>query len=169
RTNYLFCAGGHGNGWPGGALYSAYRESASNLANGLTGIQYQGMFGFNGAAKFKSITDGLSNSIAMTEGAIYGRTDDAYSPIWGSYRYYGTFANNHPDNVGGANNRIYSINGAYSATNLNHHVGVASSVHEGGIHALMGDGAVRFLSENMDQSQYCLLTRIHDGQVVGDF
>ncbi len=50
-----------------------------------------------------------------------------------------------------------------------HHVGVASSVHEGGIHVLMGDGAVRFLSENMDNTQYALLTRIHDGEPIGEF
>jgi len=179
RTNYVFCAGGHGNGWPGGAMYSNYAESVSNLPNGMTGIQYQGMFGFNGGAKFKAVTDGLSNSIAMTEGAIFGRTDDAYSPVWGGYRYYGTFANNHPVlDPNHINNKRYQPNGPLyvpgmvsggTTANNSHYVGVASSVHEGGIHVLMGDGAVRFISENMDHSQYALLTRIHDGEPIGDF
>lgn len=178
RTNYLFCAGGHGNGWPGGAMYSAYRESASNLPNGMTGIQYQGMFGYNGAAKFKAITDGLSNSIAMTEGAIFGRRDDAYSPVWGGHRYAGTFAVNHPNiDSNHINNKRYHINGPFdvagatggSVDDPRIYIAVASSVHEGGCHVLMGDGAVRFLSENMDHSQYALLTRIHDGQPIGEF
>ncbi|MCH9653479.1 MAG: DUF1559 domain-containing protein [Planctomycetes bacterium] len=178
RTNYLFCGGSHYGGWPGRGLYSTYRESANAMASGIT-TQSQGMFGNNGAAKFKAITDGLSNSIAMTEGAIFGRVDDAYSPIWGSHRTYGTFATNHPvSDANHINNKRYHINGhlyvlgmtGSSATNdTRHHVGVASSVHEGGIHVLMGDGAVRFLSENMDNTQYALLTRIHDGQPIGEF
>ncbi len=178
RTNYLFCAGGHGNGWPGGALYSAYRESASNLPNGMTGIQYQGMFGFNGAAKFKAVTDGLSNSIAITEGSIFGKCNDAYSPIWGGYRRHGTFAVNHPNiDANHINNKRYHINGPVHVTGMTGsstsnpctYVNGASSVHEGGCHVLLGDGAVRFLSENMDHSLYALLTRIHDGQVTGEF
>mgnify|MGYP003638713758 CR=1 FL=1 len=179
RSNYLFCAGGHGNGWPGGNLYSAYRESSSNLPNGQTGIQYQGMFGFNGAAKFKAVTDGLSNSIAMTEGCIYGKRDDAYSPLWAQHRYAGTFAVNHPNiDASHINNKRYHINGPYdvlgatgagSADDPRIYIEVASSVHEGGCHVLMGDGAVRFLSENMDHSQYALLTRIHDGQPTGEY
>ncbi|WP_298863830.1 DUF1559 domain-containing protein [uncultured Gimesia sp.] len=179
RTNYLFCAGGHWSGWPGNGLYSTYAVSASNLPNGQTGIQGQGMFGFNGAAKFRSIRDGLSNSIAMTEGCIFGRRDDAYSPLWAQHRVYGTFAVNHPNlDANHINNKRYHINGPYDVIGATSgggvddrriFVGVASSVHVGGCHVLMGDGAVRFLSENMDHSQYALLTRIHDGQTVGEF
>ena len=177
RSNYLFCGGSHYCGWPGRGLYSAYRESANAMASGIT-TQSQGMFGFNGAAKFKSVTDGLSNSIAMTEGCIYGRRDDAYSPLWAQHRVYGTFAVNHPSSdPSHINNKRYHINGPYDALGATGagaaddpriYVGVASSVHEGGCHVLMGDGAVRFLSENMDNTQYALLTRIHDGQPTGD-
>ncbi|WP_145179867.1 DUF1559 domain-containing protein [Gimesia aquarii] len=170
RTNYLFCAGGHGVGWSGGRIWSIYQTSASNLADGRTGIRYRGMFGYNGAAKIKDVKDGMSNTIAVCEGAINGRTSDSYTPIWGGYRRFGTFAVNHP-NIDPAhdNNRRYHINGHHTATNRNHHVGVASSVHEGGIHVLLGDGSVRFLTENMDKSTYALLTRINDGQVLGEF
>jgi len=177
RSNYLFCGGSHYSGWPGNGLYSTYRESANAMANGKT-TQSQGMFGFNGAAKFKAVTDGLSNSIAMTEGCIYGRRDDAYSPLWAQHRYAGSFAMNHPNiDPNHINNKRYHINGPYDVAGATggsvnddrilH--SVASSVHEGGIHVLMGDGSVRFLSENMDNTQYALLTRIHDGQVVGEF
>ncbi|WP_339730825.1 DUF1559 domain-containing protein [uncultured Gimesia sp.] len=179
RTNYLFCAGGHGNGWSGGRLWSIYQTSSSNLADGRTGIRYRGMFGFNGAAKIKDIKDGTSVTIAVCEGAINGRTHDAYTPIWGGYRRYGTFAVNHPNiDANHINNARYHINGAYHVPGMTssgttadrrHHVGVASSVHEGGIHTLMGDGSVRFLSENMDKNTYALLTRINDGEVLGEY
>ncbi|MCA9007232.1 MAG: DUF1559 domain-containing protein, partial [Planctomycetaceae bacterium] len=178
RSNYLFCGGSHYCGWPGNGLYSAYRESSNAMANGIS-TQSQGMFGFNGAAKFKSVTDGLSNSIAMTEGCIYGKRDDAYSPLWAQHRYAGTFAMNHPNSdPSHINNKRYHINGPYDALGATGagaaddpriYIEVASSVHEGGCHVLMGDGAVRFLSENMDNTQYALLTRIHDGQPIGEY
>lgn len=178
RANYLFCGGSHYCGWPGRGLYSAYNLSANAMANGKS-TQSQGMFGFNGAAKFKSVRDGLSNSIAMTEGCIFGRRDDAYSPLWAQHRYAGTFAVNHPSSdINHINNKRYHINGPYDVASATGGGGVddprilhsvASSVHEGGCHVLLGDGAVRFLSENMDMTQYALLTRIHDGETVGDF
>jgi len=46
------------------------------------------------------------------------------------------------------------------------HVG---SLHEGGLHILMGDGAVRFLSENVNFNTRVNLSRIADGNVIGEF
>jgi len=180
RANYLFCAGGHGNGWVDNQIWSVYKDSTSNLASGKTGIKYRGMFGHNGAAKIKDVRDGLSQTISVCEGAISGRSDDAYSPIWGGYRRHGTFAVNHPNiDANHINNARYHINGPVNVVGMTgvtatsndnrYYVNVASSVHEGGIHVLMGDGAVRFLSENMDKDTYALLTRISDSQVLGEF
>ena len=43
------------------------------------------------------------------------------------------------------------------------------STHSGGLHALLGDGTVRFLSENLDWSTSRKLFGSNDGGVVGDF
>ncbi len=45
----------------------------------------------------------------------------------------------------------------------------ASSYHTGGAHFLMCDGAVRFISNNVDFATYNYLGNIGDGNVVGDF
>ena len=45
----------------------------------------------------------------------------------------------------------------------------ASSNHVGGANFLMGDGAVRFLSENIDFRTYNHLGGKSEGQVVGEF
>jgi len=37
------------------------------------------------------------------------------------------------------------------------------------MHVLMGDGAVRFLSENIDTTTRTYLANIADGQVLGEF
>ena len=43
------------------------------------------------------------------------------------------------------------------------------SFHTGGCHALLGDGSVRFLSENMDTQTIRRLMNKADGEVVGEF
>ena len=43
------------------------------------------------------------------------------------------------------------------------------SLHVGGSHFLMGDGTVRFISQNVDFNTYRQLSRIADGAVLGEF
>lgn len=43
------------------------------------------------------------------------------------------------------------------------------SMHTGGAHVLLGDGAVRFLSENIDYQLHWAIHSIRGGEVVGDF
>lgn len=48
--------------------------------------------------------------------------------------------------------------------------GAASrSFHVGGVHLLLGDGAVRFVSENVNSATYANLLSIADGTPTGDF
>ncbi len=44
-----------------------------------------------------------------------------------------------------------------------------NSSHTGGVHTLMGDGTVRFISENLDMLTLRRLCSRDDGQVVGEF
>lgn len=44
-----------------------------------------------------------------------------------------------------------------------------NSAHTGGIHILLGDGATRFISDNIDMSTLKRLCSRDDGQVVGEF
>lgn len=48
-------------------------------------------------------------------------------------------------------------------------VGGFSSPHVGGGHFLIGDGSVRFLSENLDPEIFQYLGNRHDGELVGDY
>ena len=47
--------------------------------------------------------------------------------------------------------------------------GSASSVHTGGVNVLMGDGAVRFISQNIDSELWWNLGSRNDGKVLGEF
>ena len=45
----------------------------------------------------------------------------------------------------------------------------ARSYHTGGVHATMGDGGVRFISENINAATWRNLLSIRDGNVIGEF
>jgi prepilin-type processing-associated H-X9-DG protein len=47
--------------------------------------------------------------------------------------------------------------------------GTVGSLHSGGAHVLLGDGAVRFISENLDAVTRDRLAFIADGQPIGEF
>lgn len=134
-----------------------------------------GIFRRNEATKppvgFRDVTDGLSNTAAIAE-----RSSDI-----------GTQTNRSAANlyaVGDWNqsptNGVASALGNGSAVlNTNNHQGL-SSVHTGGVHFLMGDGAVRFVSENISQTPGIAATDVNsgvlqrllcpnDGQVVAEF
>jgi prepilin-type processing-associated H-X9-DG protein len=42
-------------------------------------------------------------------------------------------------------------------------------MHTGGMQALLGDGSVRFISENIDATTRQRLAYIADGNVIGEF
>ena len=45
----------------------------------------------------------------------------------------------------------------------------ARSLHEGGAQFLLGDGTVRFISENIDLNVYQDLGTIKGGETIGEF
>ena len=49
------------------------------------------------------------------------------------------------------------------------HVGQMQSEHVGGAHVLLGDGAVRFVSENIDRPTFAALTSMAEGEVTGEY
>jgi len=56
-----------------------------------------------------------------------------------------------------------------NANDIKSFVGGFSSYHTGGCHFGIGDGSVRFLSENINHSVYEALANRHDGQLLSDF
>jgi len=158
RSSYLFASGD----------YSDYSDSYGNYASSTV----RGMFGNDGAAKFRDVGDGLSNSIAVGESRQLGKTATAYGPYWG--------AGVHTCCHGYTPNACYHINAAYNkppctvpgtpnAGALQYAWGFGSE-HVGGGHFLMGDGAVRFISDNISFSDvFQPLNRIKDAKIVGEF
>lgn len=65
------------------------------------------------------------------------------------------------------NRNCVNCTGCWSTDNLG--VWTARSRHEGGVHVLLGDGSVRFVSENVDFNTWQRLGARNDGNVIGEY
>jgi prepilin-type N-terminal cleavage/methylation domain-containing protein len=153
-----------------------------------------GLFVVNETRQIRDITDGTSNVIAVGEVAwndlIMIGTANHGSDRNFMYGNVGNMGGAQCDGTGantaGAHNHLRGtrkkMNGPLIGGGL--HLAFHSS-HTGGAHFLLGDGSVRFISENIDHSgtnvggmlqnlngaygTYQRLGAINDGQVVGEF
>lgn len=168
-NNYVFCIG-------------------DQIDNPRDRTQVRGLFGYRDCVSMRDITDGTSNTIAMSErrkasfapgdhnaprineGVQLGVTNVRTNPIEclsyvGNNGYYAD-----PTTVKGASGvrwqdgqttwvgftTVIGPNGPSCAEDTNtggdsqHMVHPPTSQHTGGVNALMADGAVRFISDNID-------------------
>jgi prepilin-type N-terminal cleavage/methylation domain-containing protein len=130
-----------------------------------------------GRISFKDLTDGASNVIAVGEtstwgvdrngnkvhitsnhGFLMGQSGGGIRPRSRSFnittvRYP---PNSNATTLAGRGNNDGPNNGLYSA-------------HTGGVHVLLGDGRVRFISDNINLRTLLRLCTRDDGEVVGEF
>lgn len=148
-----------------------------------------GMMVPNEAKNTSDCTDGLSNTIMIAEqsggigpsksfdprgsyhggwhgadfaGPLHSQTCDGSAVRWAVGVTAVRYRNNYPGTVNST--APHGAHGAYHANKI------LSSAHEGGIHALMGDGAVRFVGDSLDfQNVFQPLCVRNDGLVIGEF
>jgi prepilin-type N-terminal cleavage/methylation domain-containing protein len=162
--------------------FGVMRNRASNSSDASTGAT--GTFFRNSKTGFRDQIDGTSNIMVVSERAWKIKQTQIYSAVMYAIR----------DNTGGAQDVVTQASGDaglvyafgapvtaainaefLTATTTPNRQGF-SSFHTGGAHALMGDGAVRFIGENIDylgdnavNSTLERLIGISDGQPIGEF
>ena len=165
-----------GGGWVSGngTLFPNSRTNMKDLADGTSNVfivheESDHQRDANGAI----ITGGFSAITSQgPHGWTMGATSDTRIPPdfqngGGDNRSFNCATIRYPINqraVGGTGN--CGTTGACDNTGTNVPM---NSTHTGGAHVLMGDGAVRFLSQNMDLLNLFRLASGKDSQPVGDF
>jgi prepilin-type N-terminal cleavage/methylation domain-containing protein len=175
-SSYVFAGGRYTE--ETGNIWSAYINSTHTLPDGRV-YRWRPAFGPNGGAKIRDIRDGTSNTLVVGE-STQDKRDLNHIARWGQGRHVSVFGRAiveaDPNHV---NHSIYRLNarmcdrndGAWASHSNceKRYAWVFSSLHAGGAHFTLGDGSVRFISENIDMSTWGLINAIDSGFPIDEF
>ena len=115
-----------------------------------------GVFGFQGSIDIGKISDGTSNTIMIME-STHWIEKESPTRVWGDAQWFGPWA---------VHSTEMPIN---TDPNSDYRCDQWSSMHVGGAHALMADGAVRFVTETLDHGTRRNISTRRGGEVNGEF
>ena len=137
-------------------------------------FSYNGMFFSNSAVRMRDVTDGTTNTCMVTERDTQkSKTGD------GNHMGANWAATTSPPGVAGSSTCNYdayqtlvcfrATYGSLNGTGIRDDRRACASQHPGGLHFLLVDGSVRFISETLDPQTYYNLGSRNDGKVLGEF
>ena len=128
---------------------------------------YGGVFGANSKCGIRDMKDGTSNIIMVGERYTPVNASPLKTTVIGDGIWPGVSALAAEYNALGE--ATHKVNAGYTNQNPRPPTTGFGSLHTGGAQFLMADGAVKYLSENLDIATYRNLSRIDDGMKLGDF
>jgi len=150
-----------------------YVAMGAKTVLGLSGaIPPEGILYPRSSTGFRDIIDGTSSTIMLAETREQGASvwvDGSSASV--AARWFNPM---NPPTYGGTTTAInynpYFLGAQlYGPNNAIDQTYGPSSLHTGGAHHLMADGAVRFISQNLDVNIYDALVSKGAGEIVGDF
>ena len=150
-----------------------------NVFAGSAGwVSIGGMFFQNSSIGMRDITDGTSNTMMISETSNFAKNSggalvDIRSGDTGGGMWIGDPATWNSTDARCYNRTVirYAFNSSASQANVGGGQcnSPLNSAHVGGVHALLCDGSVRFLSENANITTMMNLAMRADGTVLGDY
>lgn len=132
------------------------------------GSANKAMFGINGAARIGDIVDGTSNTMMLCE-SLFRKHSNNYGPYWNAWNYTSGIEVRTGINLKWTPAITWGGNCANRPDLICTTAWGMGSMHVGGMHAAMADGAVKFISENIDLATLRALVTVRNNEVIGDF
>ncbi|MCA9116219.1 MAG: DUF1559 domain-containing protein, partial [Planctomycetaceae bacterium] len=158
----------------GGAYAAVAPFNTGAILNTNYGTMGQnGLLQIGKSLKMRDCTDGSSNTMIIGEDSGLIAGVDYRKNLSGGWSGHRGAAVGGGTGYGGGGviTILYSPNPqtkpAFTGAGFNN--GPFTSFHEGGIHGLLADGAVRFVSDNINLTTLLQLGVMNDGQVIGEF
>lgn len=161
-------------------------DPSRNLAAEAGQYGRGGVLFFNSRIRFADVSDGLTNTMLVGEQSDYvfqtGTTNKVVAinswphgmfmgnPGHGTWRQFNTVTVRHRPNYKQAEGG--NLAGGCTTTGVCGNCGnnnPIQSAHTGGVHILLGDGSVRFVSDSLHLPTWIALSIRDDGQVIGEF
>jgi prepilin-type N-terminal cleavage/methylation domain-containing protein len=134
----------------------SYEDICSSPPFPAAQCQGNGIFSHNSALKLRDVTDGLSNTVFAGEHKTNSQLN------WNS-TWFGVAPNGED-----ALARILAVSD-HTPNHPNLHIDDYSSWHTGGVHLLLGDGRVRFITQSVDTNLFKAIATRSGNEVVSDF
>ncbi|HWL09242.1 MAG TPA: DUF1559 domain-containing protein [Planctomicrobium sp.] len=157
------------------ANYGAMGQNSVSLW-GRENQRERAMFGYNSNCRMRDLSDGSSNTIAMVETtlAVHSSSHEGISWVAPGWSNIGVNLQHPVVSINETRCCLWDPDGPFTNTapgrmGVNGSGGFAGSSHVGGVHVVLGDGSVRFLSQNVGYQTRTNLAIVADGQVVGEF
>jgi prepilin-type N-terminal cleavage/methylation domain-containing protein len=170
------------------AIAGAYVDPAGNttsycsqLTNQQSYICNNGMFAPNEVFRLRDCTDGSTNTMLVGEQSGRVAGSDFRSAYYGGWSGF-TRPERAPAITSALDTYGTGITTIRDGNKINHQTAnppggntvyrgntVLNSFHTGGIHIVLTDGSIRFLSDNVDFATFKLLAVRNDSQVIGEF
>jgi prepilin-type N-terminal cleavage/methylation domain-containing protein len=132
-----------------------------------------GVLFLNSSIRYEDVTDGSSNTVYIGEKSYFGASllPGTTDLGWASGTRATLRNTGVAINAGNANSPFnpYAAPSAPPPVPLPTDVGGFGSVHSGGAHFCLGDGSVRFISQNINAKVYANLANRADGELPGAF
>lgn len=154
---------GNGGGGGGGGGVSSY-PVGTTLHEGVPAAT-SGMFQRDGTIRMARVTDGVSNTIMVAEMSWVSPQYGTRYRTWvrGGDEYAGVVAG-RPSFVVSGRNVTNPINSILTANLIVPYNDMPfGSMHPGGMNVCLGDGSVRFVSQNLSMSTYRALSSRDEG------
>jgi prepilin-type processing-associated H-X9-DG protein len=163
-------------------IFTDIQTSATKtiLVNGDVSRVADGPFFRNSRTRIRDVTDGTTNTIFLGEHSSK-LSDKTWAGVVSGAFTHPRFST--PENGPDAAATLTLVHAGPSGGELDitgfpiihpvnfptYHVGQMYSEHAGGGHICMGDGSVRFISENINLLLFAALSSLDEGEVIGEF